>query len=126
MTYSQSTGEIVADLDPGSGTVIGTGYSGHPPHVDDPTAQQQVDSGPLPRGCYTIAAPVTHPMLGPMAMRLTPAPENEMFGRGGFWIHGPGPQDDPEAVPPVQLSSLGCIVAPAPVRARIAARIAEG
>ena len=83
-----------------------------------------VDEGPLPRGYYVVEIPVTHPMLGPIAMRLTPAPGNNMFTRGGFWIHGPGPED--ETKPPSQRSSLGCIVAPATVRAMIRWRSAEG
>jgi Protein of unknown function (DUF2778) len=126
VTYSQSTGEVHADLNPGSGLLLGVAYSGHPPNVNNPAAENIVDSGPLPRGCYTVAAPIKHPMLGPMAMKLTPASENEMFGRSAFWIHGAGPQDDENAVPPLRLSSLGCIVAPPQVRAAIAERITEG
>lgn len=85
------------------------GYSGQPPYVNEPTAQQLVGRGPLPRGFYTIGEAFTHPDLGPMAMRLTPDPCNRMYGRSDFLIHGDNPRH-------VGFSSNGCIVMPREAR----------
>lgn len=51
-------------------------------------------------------------------MNLTPFPENQMFGRGAFRIHGY------EKVHP-ELSSEGCIVQVHDVRKHIADHLAE-
>jgi hypothetical protein len=56
--------------------------------------------GPIPPGQYTIRTPDgSHPNLGPISAALIPAKQNQMFHRGGFFIHGRGPH-----------GSDGCIV----------------
>jgi len=47
-----------------------------------------MDFGPLPRGTYSIAAPVTFNFM-PNCLRLTPVAANDMCrpARAGFWIH---------------------------------------
>lgn len=54
--------------------------------------------GPLPAGVYTMMLPTRHPHLG-LSVYLAPSPQNQMFHRDGFFIHGRGPQ-----------GSDGCIV----------------
>lgn len=63
--------------------------------------------GPLPKGVYTLKAPIKHPRLGQYAIELTPHPDNVMFGRGDFWIHGAS--NDPKHR---GQESMGCIIMP--------------
>lgn len=107
--YQQSTGKI---LDP-DGAVIGYGYSGKGIHKNNPEAQSQHDEGPIPEGYYTIGDPhntVTH---GPFVLPLNPDPQNKMFGRSGFLIHG-------DSVTHPGTASLGCIIAARYIREDIA------
>jgi hypothetical protein len=41
---------------------------------------------------YAIGEPRHHPVIGPMAMPLTPDLGNEMYGRSGFYFHGDSAQ----------------------------------
>jgi hypothetical protein len=63
------------------------GYSGAY-GFGSPEFQQDHNVGPLPQGKYTIEKAIDSPTLGALALPLTPDPENEMFGRSGFFIHG--------------------------------------
>ena len=101
LTYSQSTGEM---LD-AAGALLGTGYAGHGPGVNNPALQQVANVGPLPQGIYTINPPVNTSTHGPYVMWLTPDPANRMFGRFGFGIH-----DDERVHSGLRLASAGCIV----------------
>ena len=58
-------------------------------------------------GVYTIGSWIDHPRLGRMVAFLTPDAENQMFGRGDFYIHG-------ASVNPEHYGqeSKGCIVLP--------------
>jgi hypothetical protein len=107
-TYEQATGNLSHDGQP-----VGTGYSGHDAGVDNPAMEGVSCTGPLPCGTYSIAAPVTHPKLGPIAMRLTQT-SGESFGRGGFFVHGDNSLGNESA-------SEGCIILPRAVRMQIAA-----
>ena len=106
-TYSQSTGELKRD-----GQLFGTGYAGHGPGVDNPEMENVPNIGPLPQGFYTIGPEFTHPHTGPLSMRLEPDANNEMFGRGGFLMHGDNS---------THTASEGCIVMPHDVRALVSA-----
>jgi len=113
ISYSQTTGEIAyhsKDRD----FVIGIGWAGNGDGKNRPEYQSAKSTGPLPRGWYHIGAPENHPTVGPFALRLTPYPENEMFGRDGFLIHGAA--KDPQKY---GQESRGCIVAPRVVRTKI-------
>jgi hypothetical protein len=81
-------------------------YSGHPPHVNDPAAVDIPNVGPLPRGGYTISGLEQSPNTGPDTLILIPDPDNEMFGRSLFRIHG-----DDIHEPGQHCASDGCIVA---------------
>ena len=107
-TFKQSTGEFFR----ADGTLMGTGWAGQGAGENNPAAQNQEGIGPLPQGNYTIGSPYDNPHTGPFTMDLTPAPENEMFGRSLFRIHGAA-KTNPE------LSSEGCIVQQRPVREAI-------
>lgn len=106
-TYSQKTGVLLWN-----GCFMGCGYSGAPAGKNNPAMQNVKDVGPIPRGKYTIGPAFDAPVQGPVTMRLAPDPANEMFGRGGFLIHG-----DTE---PPGFASLGCIILPHAIRAAIA------
>jgi len=100
------------------GGFIGVGCAGQGIGFNNPTMQGVHNIGPLPRGFYKIDAPYHHEHLGPLTMNLTPFPENEMFGRGDFRIHGYA-KIHPE------LSSRGCIVQFRDVRKHIADHLTE-
>lgn len=100
LTYAQRSGELVD----AEGYLIGIGYSGDGVGLNNPAAQKLARTGPIPVGLYTIGKPlepIDH--LGPIAMPLTPAKGNVMFGRSGFFMHG-----DNQAMN--HTASLGCIV----------------
>lgn len=109
-TYEQLTGNL---YDP-SGAFIHSGYAGgdcgkNPQGVNNPAAQMIDRTGPLPEGMYTKGTPVEGTALGAFAIPLIPDPANEMFGRGGFYIHGDNPHMNESA-------SEGCIVMPPIIR----------
>jgi Protein of unknown function (DUF2778) len=96
--YVQSTGALV---DP-AGKILKIGYSGRVPDgKNQPDKQNVADVGPIPRGWWTIGAPFTHENTGKITMRLTADESTELFGRGGFLIHG----DNKTGT-----ASTGCIV----------------
>lgn len=99
--YEQSTGHLYSDEE----KLLAVGYSGHAEGVNDPALQDVHEVGPIPRGTYTIGAPEETPEHGPYVLRLTPDPENEMFGRAGFLIHG-------DSVVTPGTASQGCIIMP--------------
>lgn len=97
--YQQATGKI---LDP-AGLLLGYGYSGRGIHKNNPESQSFANLGPIPEGYYNIGEPhdtVTH---GPFVLPLTPDPQNKMFGRSAFLIHG-----DSVVLPGT--ASEGCII----------------
>lgn len=100
------------------GELVGTGYAGgdkgqRPDGVNNPALQNVHNVGPLPQGKYTIGEFLDRPTLGKFAGQLIPAPENEMYGRSGFYIHG-----DTEEMN--QSASDGCIILPYTIREQIA------
>lgn len=109
LIYSQSSGEISNSSD-----LIGTGWAGRGDCKNQPTMQDQKCEGPLPRGLYTLGAwEDQHPHLGPMVTHLSPDLENEMFGRDGFFIHGPSMGAN------YGQESMGCIVLPHDIRLKV-------
>lgn len=108
--YEQFTGRLI---DP-SGKCAGVGYSGHPPHVNDPDAERIANFGPLPRGSYTILFPRDTNSHGPFVLPLSPYAGNDMFGRSEFLIHG-----DEVAHPGEREASRGCIILPRELREAI-------
>lgn len=112
-TYRQSTGEMIGP------DFNAQGYSGRGDGLNHPEAQDQHGIGPLPQGTYTIGAPHADEKVGPIAMRLTPAPGNTMFGRGDFLIHGDNAAMNHSA-------SEGCIILPKAARIAIGGHVLAG
>jgi Protein of unknown function (DUF2778) len=112
-TYEQRTGVLRHN-----GEAVGTGYAGIDTVTvqgkNNPEAQDVPDVGPLPVGFYAIGPAHKEPILGAVAMRLTPDPANQMFGRGGFFIHA-------DAIQHPGFASHGCIVLCLALRNLIAA-----
>ncbi len=110
---SQSTGQVTDD----QGNVVGQGYAGHGAGVNNPALQNVPMVGPLPQGTYTIGPQrdnrTNNGRVLSGSMRLTPAPDNQMYGRAGFLIHGPHSNDH-------QDSSDGCPVLNKAIRDQIA------
>jgi len=99
------------------GSLVGTGYAGHGSGLNNGALQDQAGLGPLPCGWYTIgpleAVHVTsegHTLYD--SCELIPDPENEMFGRSGFRLHGRKSSTDMDA-------SNGCPVLDHAARMRV-------
>jgi hypothetical protein len=107
--YQQSTGNLTSP----DGNMVGQGYSGHGPGVNDPTQQNVSMVGPIPQGEWSIGAFFDDPGgKGPIVSHLTPQPGTEVFGRSGFMIHGDNSEADHTA-------SEGCIILARPLRTMI-------
>lgn len=132
-TFSQSTGRFWRGAFSASEAIEYWGYAGNStraltdpfdPKVNkffpgegrnNPAMQTIKMLGPLPRGCYTIGKPYTHPTLGILTFNLIPDQGVQMYDRGDFRIHGD------HKVPPFGLASEGCIVVSHAARVRLAA-----
>lgn len=98
-TYKQATGELANP----AGDVVEVGYAGAQPYVNQPLAEWRENLGPLPTGLYRLGDAYDHPNLGPCAIPLGPHPDNQMYGRDDFFVHG-----DTESMD--QTASQGCII----------------
>lgn len=107
-TYEQKTGFV---LDPSNAYEKSQGYSGFGIGKNNPDDHTKGE-GPLPRGVYTIGEPHKSDRVGEYAMCLTPSPENEMYGRGDFLIHGDSKEH-------LGSASHGCIILPRLLREKI-------
>ena len=100
-TYEQSTGRLFDD----NGMLVLKGYAGRGPGLNNPEMQNVPKIGPLPCGYFTIGElQAHHPVLGVNVMPLIPDPDNEMFNRSDFYLHGDNEEMNHTA-------SEGCIVA---------------
>jgi RHS repeat-associated protein len=115
--YSQSTGQLTYVDPEGDSTYIGTGYAGIGAGLNNPAMQDVPNVGPLTQGLYTIGPQqdytTTEGKVLRQAMVLTPNPNNQMFHRGGFLIHGPHRHDRHN-------SSNGCPIFNSAIRNQIA------
>lgn len=116
-TYKRATGEWWNK----DKNLLGIGYAGYDDGdgvpepgegKNDPSKSNVKNVGPLPAGRYWISLPFNSPVTGAFSLRLIPQPGNEMFGRGGFVVHGEGPVKG--------ASSHGCPVLALPIRRLIA------
>ena len=108
-TFEQSTGKLFD----ASGKFLAKGYAGgndgkNPEGVNNPNMQDVKSIGPLPQGTYTFGVAVDHSTLGAFAIPLIPDSDNEMFGRGHFYMHGD--------TTPSGNASEGCIIMPPAIR----------
>lgn len=86
------------------GQVFTDCYSGAGDGKNDPAMQGVHNRGPIPQGIYMICPPENTETHGPYVLPLIPDPQNLMFGRAGFLIHGDSVQHPGQA-------SEGCIIA---------------
>lgn len=107
-TYNSATGNLHHD-----GTYVATGYAGRGAGYNNPWMQSVPNTGPLPTGRYTIGPQYNSPNTGRATMALTPAPENEMYGRSAFRIHGDNSRRNGTA-------SEGCMIFDRDIRDQIA------
>lgn len=99
IVYDQKTGHIAI-----RSTLIGTGYSGFGPGLDNPDLESVPNVGPIPRGSWKILHwDDHHGEKGPQVAVLAPDGHNA-HGRSDFLIHG----DSADAN---HTASHGCIVA---------------
>lgn len=105
--YVQKTGEILRDS-----SHVGYGYSGRLDGKNNPAFQGVRETGPIPVGMYVIGQWVNTATHGPFVLPLMPDPENEMFGRSDFLIHG-------DSILNPGTASKGCIIASRMVREAI-------
>lgn len=106
--YRQQDGLLI---DP-QGKPAGSGYSGAAEGKNNPDMQAAHNVGPIPQGHYHIQPPQNTVTHGPYVLPLLAYPENEMFGRYGFLIHG-------DSVVEPGTASQGCIIMPRNVREKI-------
>ena len=76
-TYTRADGVIRRD-----GVYSGAGSS-----RNEASAVDRVNEGPIPHGIYTLRN-VGTTNLGPVTIECVPSPNNVMYGRRGFYIHG--------------------------------------
>ena len=107
-TYRQLTGALDRD-----GVIAGSGYSGAAPlGRNNPQMQNVREVGPIPQGRYIIGRPFDSDDHGPFCLPLVADPENEMFERSGFLMHGDS-KEHPGC------ASKGCIIMPRDVREKV-------
>lgn len=110
-TYGQNTGNLYRP----DGTLEAKCYAGgnegkNPEGINNHDMQDVKKVGPLPVGTYKFGTPIEHSKLGPFAIPLIPDDDNEMFGRGDFFMHGD--------TTPSGKASEGCIIAPHATRVK--------
>lgn len=110
--YDQRSGCFyLADRQDGL-TLIGRGYSGKGVGLNEPSFEDRVAEGPIPRGLWRVASSVTHQRLGPVCFPLAYGESGEEeipHNRSGFYIHGDNSRADFSA-------SSGCIILPRSAR----------
>ena len=105
--YHQSTGELTRD-----GQHVAGGYSGIDAGRNNPAMETSRDTGPIPQGTYTMGRQFHSTVTGPGAMRLTPNPGTQTYGRTDLEIHGDSRSHPGQA-------SHGCIILPRDARDRL-------
>jgi len=124
LTFQISSGIITQD----DGSIITTSaYAGNNKRVpQNPNKLQGKNNafycdthniGPLPPGIYSIGAWGSYANVGQNAAPLTPISCPELYGRGGFYIHG---QEEPGNINYGE-ESEGCCVVPHNDRLKIIA-----
>lgn len=86
IVYVQDTGEI-AFINGDFECPFGSGFAGTGEGRNDSAQEHVRNIGPIPRGDYYMEV-VVHPRFHAPAIKLTPEPETQTFGRSSFYIHG--------------------------------------
>jgi hypothetical protein len=100
-TYRQNSGRLSCADESGKTVVDETGYAGRGFFKNWSAAESNSNWGPIPRGKYAIGGFTAS--KGPVTITLTPYPENIMYGRDLFRIHGDSKKHPGAA-------SNGCII----------------
>jgi hypothetical protein len=115
--YSQSSGQL---YDPEGQPIGPPGYSGQPPHTNDPTSEGIVNKGVTPCGRYKISAMILNTAAhGPFVLVLMPddATRARIIALGrdpdSFRMHGE------RIEPPPGYASDGCIIEEHAVRVEV-------
>lgn len=82
-TYSQKTGLLSRD-----GVALGYGYAGRDKGLNSPDHEMVKNTGPIPKGLWELGIWHTSKEFGPIVCFLRPIGGQNVFGRGGFMIHG--------------------------------------
>lgn len=98
LNYSQTTGLLSKD-----GKALGYGYSGRDKGLNSTDHEIVKNLGPIPRGLWEIGVFSPKSALGPVVAALRPIGGQNVFGRGGFFIHGDNSKLNNSA-------SHGCII----------------
>ena len=98
--------------EPDGKVFLSYGYSGAPDDKNNPAAVGIKNHGPIPPGNYIIHAPRDTTTHGPYVLPLEPSTANEMYGRGGFLIHG-------DKIGAPGTASEGCIILDRSTRQKI-------
>lgn len=106
--YSQSTGELRRRQN-GTHVLVGTGYSGINTGLNNPAMENRANTGPIPRGVWSIGNPRRSANTGPHVLDLRPVGHNAHH-RTNFQIHGDN------TTPQAHDASNGCIILPRNVR----------
>ena len=105
--WDQSAGELYKD-----DRLFSKGYSGNGRGKNNPSMQQAVGIGPIPRGRWIIKSVGDSPNTGPFTIVLEPEKLTEVFGRSAFRIHG-------DSIKNPGTASHGCIILPRDIREKI-------
>lgn len=102
--FDNSTGWLTGP----DGAQVEQGYAGgnlgrNPEGICNKAYQYTKCIGPLPVGYYTFGVAVEGTHLGPLAIPLTPDPNNDMRGRGDFYCHA-------DTIGHPRCASEGCMV----------------
>lgn len=95
-----------------AGKVISKGYAGRDRGKNNPTMQDAIGVGPIPRGLWRMTAVRNSPNTGPFTIVLEPEPGTDTRGRSAFRIHG-------DSIRNPGTASHGCIILPRAVRERV-------
>lgn len=107
--YHQTSGAIY--LDDG---LIGSGYSGFGPGMNNPASESIPNVGPIPKGMWHIVKwDDFHGSKGPIVAVLQPM-GHDAHGRSAFLIHGDNNSANHTA-------SHGCVIASRPIRTQLRA-----
>lgn len=96
--YSQTSGLLSRD-----DKALGYGYSGREKGLNSPDHEMVKNLGPIPKGLWEIGKFAEKTHLGPIVAALRPIGGQNVFGRGGFFIHGDNSKMNNTA-------SHGCII----------------
>jgi hypothetical protein len=107
LSYSQKTGLLSNE-----GVALGYGYAGRDKGLNNPDYEMVKNTGPIPVGVWEFGIWHNSAEFGPIVCYLRPVGGQNVFGRGGFMIHGDNKKMNYSA-------SEGCIILSRNLRIKI-------